>query len=187
MYVCQVTYEDLLDQKLSHPDPMAGVMKYFSDRGARVRSGRFEDPSLTLTNDLHRDVLEIIKSGRKQEFERIKVDFSRETAEKMYGSQPLFTCLQRVIVEWEHSPSVGTLVITYPDRVFFETVIWTAKGRTNFHKNWLNSAEMATLMRHYDSLFTDARCDLDRETLGALTKSVEFEKFLSEVRDDDFF
>jgi hypothetical protein len=187
MRTCDLIYKDVLEQKRIRNHPMTGALNYFANRGARVQSP-FVEPVLKSSNGIFRNILEITKAGRIQEFEKMTVQFVSEDAKKLHGSFGALGSVQRVIVEWLPSASeFETMQIIFPDRVYFECAIWEPKTRTNVHDYYLDADERSLLAQEFETVYTNLRRNMGDEMRSTLSKAVELDKWLENIGEEDFF
>lgn len=146
MHECTVRYEDCLDNK-HHNNPTNPFGAYFAQRGARVTYNVFYDTTLILGDSVFNNLLMIIKSGRKQKFEKIKLVLPpvliKYTTKVAYQ---LMVLEQVVIVEDKEDENV-IFSIYYPEELWLKGSFRNAQQRTSLHPKHIDKESLLQVKR----------------------------------------
>ncbi|MDB4380668.1 hypothetical protein N9Z70_04690 [Mariniblastus sp.] len=143
MHSCLVAYEDLIKGKrkeFQHP-----IASFFAAQGARVRSNHFNDDSLNLSDDVFLNLSLIIKSGRKQQFEKIQINIPEVKVKYYLKVANELMALNQVVIDSKLANGSLILTVFYPDILWLEAAYWNARSRTEFHDKFMDADELSVV------------------------------------------
>jgi hypothetical protein len=141
----QISYNTFLSGQYTRKRYVHPVAEYFGDRGARVTSNEFADPELPSAKTPFEDIHALVKSGRRQKFERIDIDIPKTLLRYCLRDASTIMALERVVINVLEREETMSFVVFYPDVIWREATYWHAKSRTSLHPNALSESELHRL------------------------------------------
>lgn len=172
MLETKIGYEDFLSGKMKRPlgNPIAS---YLEQRGARVRTNQFFDPTLK-PSDSHLDnLLAIVRSGREQQLELLVITMNNGLHNEVCPTLERVQVLLRVITRSETSRakpdsdgSLAKVFVYYPDIIWLESTYWNAKARAAQQAGHMNRDSLDRLKRLFKfEEFSEREQELVRKAL----------------------
>lgn len=140
-----VNYNDFLKgEYLKQPfNPMQG---YYENKGADFKSNAFFDKNLKDTGTTVKNLMELIKSGRQQEFTQLSIACLEDYVADFKKFIEVYKDFQLVDISFDIHPDNGlTMVIKYPELIKIEKEIQPIRSRTKLHSEYMEAFEIDEL------------------------------------------
>ncbi len=132
---------DYTREKRPSPHP---IIQYVAARGARVSSIGFADPDLVFGDDHLKNIITLIKSGRKQKYVKLSIWIDEEVYSVIRIELPRICALQWVVLDIEDPNEDNETRVTffYPQEFIFESFMERARSKTDLHPNYVDKKEI---------------------------------------------
>ena len=149
MHETRVKYDDIIagkhTRRSGHP-----FEAYFRERGARVRTNVFCDPSLRTDDNVLLNLVRIIRSGRAQGFEKLVIRVPKTYLEYYLKIARQLMVIGRVVIESTEDSDDVVYHIYFPDIIWIESAYWEPRSRTNLHPRHLTKDQHDQIKAMFD-------------------------------------
>ena len=141
MHETRVNYNDIVAgthaRRIGHP-----FEESFRQRGARVRTNVFCDPSLRTDDNVLLNLVRIIRSGRAQGFEKLVIRVPKPHVKSYLKAARQLMVIERVVIESTEDSDDVVFHIYFPDLIWSESAYWEPRSRTNLHPRHLTKDQL---------------------------------------------
>lgn len=132
---------DYTREKRPFPHP---IIQYVAARGARVSSIGFADPDLVFGDDHLKNIITLIKSGRKQKYVKLSIWIDEEVYSVIQIKLPRICALQWVVLDIGDTNEDDETRVTFffPKEFVLESLLERSRSKTNLHPNYLDKKEI---------------------------------------------
>lgn len=143
-----ISYTDCIAGKYSGIKGADPIGQYFAARGARMLPGNvFHDQSLTFGDNAIKNLIHIIRSGRRQKFENLDICIPKSIITYYLKVARQLMALEQVVIEASEENDDVIFKTYYPERIWLESAYLGARSRTVLHPKHMSDIELEQIKR----------------------------------------
>jgi hypothetical protein len=147
MHECTIHYDDCIANKHHRIQTGSGVTSYLEQRGATITSNVFHDRTLILGERVFDNLLMIIKSAKKQGFEKIELNIRQELVKYYLKIAYQVMALEQVVIETANNKEEVSFFVYFPEALWKKASSDNARGRTSLHSKYMNEESLLKVQK----------------------------------------